>query len=551
MTLTLTVGAARAVARRVARVWTRWSSRHDAWYDARRRPPEGFVAVHVGGVRHAARSVTTFDAAEVAKQTLGRVRAGLEMAGVDHVVLPRPVDGLPLIAVDGDHVELMMRAVRDLAQEREWAVALGSGWRAWQRPLASWSPRVVTPPSRFTLYRALAAPTGQLLGTAAQGVTIEVWPVVHAADRPRVDGDVHVPGTRLAPKPNTSVAYLTPDRWADASGRRPSFRPWAMPHLLDVSFPVDVVYTWVDGADPSWLRRKEEALRGVDPQSVNLTAISASRFAARDELRYSLRSLEMYAGWARTVHIVTCGQVPDWLDMSNPRINVVDHRDIFTDTSVLPVFNSHAIESQLHHIDGLTDHYLYLNDDVFFGRPVAPELFFEANGLSRFFLSAMLLDADPPSTRDLPVLSAAKNNRELIEDVFGRTVTNKFQHTPHPQRRDVLEEMEDRFPDIFKSVARSVVRHPQDVSVAAALHHYYAYATGRAVPGEVRYFYQDIAALTSARDLDRIDEGEGHDVFCLNDTHLHPGPSADRAVELLNDYLERRYPVPSSFEKHR
>lgn len=540
-------GLRRAVLARGRRLVVRVRSRVHAVVDRRRTVPDGYRAVRVGGVPHVAAVVSRFDAVGVAHDALARVREALDESGAQHVVLPRPVAGRAVIAVDGDCGDALVRALTALTADPEWAVAFGHGWRGWQRPLAAWTRHAEGAPPSYTVFRSLAAPDGRVLGTPDQGVTLELWPVVHEDDRRRVDGDVHVPGTRVAPGPNTSFAYLTPRTWDDAAAGGAQ-GPLRAPHLLDVTFPIDVVYTWVDGSDPTWLRRKEEALRSVDPDAINVTAASASRFSTRDELRYSLRSLEMYASWVRRVYIVTDGQVPAWLDLSHPKLRVVHHREIFSDPSVLPVFNSHAIESQLHHIEGLADQYLYLNDDVFFGRPVRPELFFEPNGLSRFFLSTMLLDIDPPSVRDLPVLSAAKNNRELIEDVFGRTVTNKFKHTPHPQRRDVLEEMEDRFPDIFKSVARSVVRHPQDLSVAAALHHYYAYATARAVPGEVRYFYQDIAALTSARELDRIDDGEGHDVFCLNDTHLQEGPAAERAVQLLCAYLARRFPVPSSFE---
>src|SRR5699024_11149044 len=139
-----------------------------------------------------------------------------------------------------------------------------------------------------------------------------------------------------------------------------------------------------------------------------------------------------------------------------------------------PVFNSHAIESQLHHIPGLAEQYLYLNDDVFFGRPVGPEAFFEGNGLARFFPSSALIDTEEHQPADVPVTSAAKNNRALIVERFGRRVTHLFQHTPHPQLRSVLEQMEAEHPDLFSQVAASTFRHPDDLSVASALHHYYA-----------------------------------------------------------------------------
>ena len=45
---------------------------------------------------------------------------------------------------------------------------------------------------------------------------------------------------------------------------------------------------------------------------------SANRFASRDELRYSLRSLQAYAPWVRHVWLVTDQQRPRWLADDTP-----------------------------------------------------------------------------------------------------------------------------------------------------------------------------------------------------------------------------------------
>ncbi|NEE43709.1 sugar phosphotransferase, partial [Streptomyces sp. SID8455] len=85
----------------------------------------------------------------------------------------------------------------------------------------------------------------------------------------------------------------------------------------EVTFPVDAVYTWVDGADPEWIRRRAGALGRTDYHE---QAVSAARFTSRDELRYSLRSLYQFAPWLRTIYLVTDGQVPAWLETSHPGI---------------------------------------------------------------------------------------------------------------------------------------------------------------------------------------------------------------------------------------
>ena len=69
-----------------------------------------------------------------------------------------------------------------------------------------------------------------------------------------------------------------------------------------VNFPIDVVYTWVDGSDPAWLERKHRALGDNSwVAEVNEQTANNSRFASRDELRYSMRALHSYAPWIRRI----------------------------------------------------------------------------------------------------------------------------------------------------------------------------------------------------------------------------------------------------------
>jgi hypothetical protein len=317
------------------------------------------------------------------------------------------------------------------------------------------------------------------------------------------------------------------------------------PHLLDVDFPVDVVYTWVDGSDPQWLRRKDDAWVALDPEHHHPSAATSSRFTSHDELRYSLRSLEAHADWVRTVYLVTDGQRPPWLRADHPRLRVVDHRELFAGTQALPTFNSHAIEARLHHVPGLSEHFLYLNDDVFFGRPVRPELFFEASGLARFFLTDALIDLAGPSARDLPVASAAKQTRAVVERLFGRTVTQRFQHVAHPQRRSTLEALETELADELSRTVRSRFRRPNDLSLPSSLAHYVGYARGTAVPGTLSYLYCDVSERRAPIKLQRLARRRDADVFCLNETDTpgdHPGH------QLVMDFLQSYFPRPSSFE---
>ncbi|XP_012270546.1 N-acetylglucosamine-1-phosphotransferase subunits alpha/beta isoform X2 [Orussus abietinus] len=158
-------------------------------------------------------------------------------------------------------------------------------------------------------------------------------------------------------------------------------------NILGISFqnklcqhvPIDVVYTWVNGSDPAFLKNLQ---RYVSRNDINA---ATPRFSDKDELRYSLRSIEMYAPWVRHVYIVTNGQIPNWLDMDNPRMTLTKHDDIFLDPADLPTFSSPAIESHIHRIPGLSDKFLYFNDDVMLGAEIWPEDFITQAGGQKIY----------------------------------------------------------------------------------------------------------------------------------------------------------------------
>ena len=148
------------------------------------------------------------------------------------------------------------------------------------------------------------------------------------------------------------------------------------------SSEIDAVYTWVDGSDPNWLAHKRAVLEalgdGVSEYFPN--GLSDARFYSRDEFRYSLRSLELYAPFVRRVHVITAGQAPAWLKVDHPDLRLVFHEDLFPDSRHLPTFNSCAIETHLHRLSDLSERFVYFNDDFFISRPISADHFFDANG---------------------------------------------------------------------------------------------------------------------------------------------------------------------------
>uniref|UniRef100_T1IXU8 LNR domain-containing protein n=1 Tax=Strigamia maritima TaxID=126957 RepID=T1IXU8_STRMM len=140
------------------------------------------------------------------------------------------------------------------------------------------------------------------------------------------------------------------------------------------------------------IQNREQSLSAANlllhiPQGIVNEDVSTSRFQDNEELRYSLRSLEKFAPWVRQIFIVTNGQIPSWLNLENPRVTVVSHDELYPDKSHLPTFSSPSIETHLHQIPGLSKKFLYLNDDVVFGKPVWPEDFYTSTKGHKVYLS--------------------------------------------------------------------------------------------------------------------------------------------------------------------
>lgn len=140
---------------------------------------------------------------------------------------------------------------------------------------------------------------------------------------------------------------------------------------------IDLVYLWVSAKDKKW---QEKRKFWAEKLGVNGTAENSDcRFTDNEELRYSLRSAEMYAPWINKIFIVTDNQIPEWLDTNHPKIKIIDHKEIMP-KDCLPCFNSNALETCLDNISELSEYFLYANDDMFFSAPVKPNDFFNKDG---------------------------------------------------------------------------------------------------------------------------------------------------------------------------
>jgi UDP-glucose 4-epimerase len=275
---------------------------------------------------------------------------------------------------------------------------------------------------------------------------------------------------------------------------------------------------------------------------------SAARYRQLDELKYALRSVHLFAPWIRHIFIVTDSPTPSWL-AEHEDVTIVPSTAFFANQADLPTHNSHAIESQLHHIEGLSEHFLYSNDDMFFARPVSPDMFFSPGGITKFIEANTRIGLGANSPERSGFENAARVNRALLRERFGRVTTRHLEHAPTPLRRSVLLEMEQEFAEDFARTAASPFRAETDISVTNSFYHYYALMTGRAVVQlGARVTYVETTLKSSLRQMRSLLRSRREDFFCLNDGS-EPEISIEVRTEAVLAFLNSYFPIPAPWER--
>ena len=364
-------------------------------------------------------------------------------------------------------------------------------------------------------------------------------------------------GSWIAPRRNRWVDAVPagigePARWNVDGVTRPAIPTLNGRHVFDVDFPIDVVYTWVDGSDPAWQQRKAAAHEAVGLGELNEFASNESRFLSRDELRYSLRSLDMYAGWVRHVYLVTDHQVPSWLDTEQPADHRRDHRELFGDRGKLPDLQlaRDRVAAAPH---SRAQRALPL--------PERRRLLRPPGRARRSSSTATASPTSSPRRRSSASAGTGAFDRpgdERGEEQPGARCQGVRPHhdqqvqarAPHPASGRALPRWRSGSPRTFArdreppvpQPRRPLDRRPRCTTTTRTC------TDGRS-RARSRYFYADIAAPDdrSAARAGCCAAGT-YDVFCLND-HDSSGVDPLEQHRMLHAFLERYFPLPSSFEK--
>lgn len=237
----------------------------------------------------------------------------------------------------------------------------------------------------------------------------------------------------------------------------------------------DAVIAWVDGDDLEHKKKKASFLTQKKETQFNDVA-GESRYKQTGEIFYCVASILRYAPWVRKIFIVTDAQNPhvdefiaENFPNSNTPIEIVDHKVLFRGyEQYLPTFNSLAIATMLWRIPGLSDSFLYFNDDVFLAAPVEEKTWFEGD---KTYLYATKFSAKWAGfLRWAKHLGKSHKTFGHKDPMLNAATLMKsghfylFPHAPVPMRRSWYEKFYEANPEILDSNIRHRFRHPSQFS---------------------------------------------------------------------------------------
>lgn len=318
--------------------------------------------------------------------------------------------------------------------------------------------------------------------------------------------------------------------------------------ILPYKKPVDAVYTFVNDTDPYWAVSKQKSLeKYFDPSIHNHDSIHPNRFRNMDELKYSLRSLNKFVPWINKIYLVVASQkqLPKWFK-TTPKMKVIIHSDIISN-SYLPTFNSHAIEANLHRIPGLSNIFIYINDDLFFGRPIEKhEIVTGRQGKIKIYPNHKRAPIGVSSVIQSAHSSAWRNTNEWLNKKFKKETRHRIHHTISVLNKKYIEDLWNEMKNELTETTKQRFRSIKDYNLTCALHPYYVHYKNGAESMDVNVPYIE---LTNDEQTNRIKFEEVFYsrpfVFCLNDTSSE---IIRETKQQMKDFLEEYFPEPSPFE---
>ena len=323
---------------------------------------------------------------------------------------------------------------------------------------------------------------------------------------------------------------------------------------------IDFVLLWVDGNDPRWLEEKAK----WDP---NAQKGNVNRYRDWDNLKYWFRSVEKCTPWVRKIHFVTWGHLPSFLNTKHPKLNIVKHSDFLPD-EVLPVFSCNPLELNMHRIDGLSEKFVFFNDDTFILQHLHPDFFFKKGIPCDRAVFNALIPSDENSfsfrANDMTLVNRHFSKGQSLRNHFFKYFSLKYgfdlyrniallpwgqftgfydDHLPVAYDKKILEEVWSKEEQSLLSTTKNKFRTKEDLT--HWLFRYWQFASGKFVPCKKRGKFVEINDNTIGQ-IEKLIIGKNEPMVCLNDSD--PNMDFESLKKRIIDAFECILPHKSTFE---
>lgn len=330
---------------------------------------------------------------------------------------------------------------------------------------------------------------------------------------------------------------------------------------------IDFVLLWVDGEDPEWQKQKNKYIQR------NMVDGRPQRYRDFGLLKYWFRGVELFAPWVRKIHFVTWGHLPDWLDTSHPKLNIVKHSDYLPE-EYLPTFSSHPLELNLHRIKGISERFVYFNDDVFLINNTNPRDFFiDGKPVDMLALQPIIVNPMNPTIAHIHVNNSLLISRHFKKRTQMKQFKNKFFypgnlkhcgynlfetafpffsgfyiiHGPSPIIKDTIKTVWSEEYEVLDEVSKHKFRSCDDVS--QYIFREWQMMSGNFVPTDLLKKFCYITIGNNLEKAEKIIRNQKRKMICLNDTDEEIDYEAVKSA--LSNALESIMPESSSFEKQK
>ncbi len=256
--------------------------------------------------------------------------------------------------------------------------------------------------------------------------------------------------------------------------------------------PIDAVILWVDGNDIKLAEKRNRYLALEKKTSAHPGALP-TRFTSSNEIRYCVLSILTFAPFIRNIFVVTDEQDPDLYEDIRTRfpekadcLKIVDHKEIFRGyEQYLPTFNSSSIHTLIWRIEGLSEKFIYFNDDIILIRETREEDWFIGDRpvlrgkwlLPPFRKMAgnklkVLINRYIRNNKDyLPKISFYLRQWKSVSllGVKGRYFFHD--HLPHPMRRKTLENFFAKNGELLEKTISYRFRDSEQILVSSVAYH--------------------------------------------------------------------------------